>query len=182
MTREGNNLRTGLLAGALAVSMVGVGFAAVPLYRIFCQVTGFGGTTMRVDEAQAATINPTGKSITIRFDANHAGDLPWEFKPERPTDRVSIGARDLSIYIAKNLANEAVTGTASFNVTPAVAGQYFNKIQCFCFTQQTLKPGQQVRMPVVYYVDPKILTDPDTKDIEEITLSYTFYPVDPDKE
>ncbi len=178
MTHEAHNLKTGLMAGALAISMVGMGFAAVPLYRIFCQVTGFGGTTMRVDEAQAATIKPTNKTIVIRFDANHRSDLPWDFKPERTTDTVSVGARDLSIYIAKNLSDEAVTGTASFNVTPIIAGQYFNKIQCFCFTEQTLKPGQQVRMPVVYYVDPKILTDPDTKDIEEITLSYTFYPVD----
>jgi cytochrome c oxidase assembly protein subunit 11 len=176
---ETKNLRTGLMAGALAISMVGVGFAAVPLYRLFCQVTGFGGTTMRVDEAQAATVVPTTKTVVVRFDANQSGDLPWEFKPERPTDTVSIGARDMSIYIAKNLSDKAVTGTASFNVTPAIAGQYFNKIQCFCFTEQTLKPGQQVRMPVVYYVDPKILTDPNTKDIEEITLSYTFYPVDP---
>jgi cytochrome c oxidase assembly protein subunit 11 len=173
------NLKTGLMAGALAISMVGVGFAAVPLYRLFCQVTGFGGTTMRVDEAQAATVAPTSKTVVVRFDANHSGDLPWDFAPERPTDTVSIGARDMSIFIAKNLSNETVTGTASFNVTPAIAGQYFNKIQCFCFTEQTLKPGQQVRMPVLYYVDPKILTDPNTKDIEEITLSYTFYPVDP---
>lgn len=179
---ETKNLRTGLMAGALAISMVGVGFAAVPLYRLFCQVTGFGGTTMRVDEAQAATVVPTTKTVVVRFDANQSSDLPWEFKPERPTDTVTIGARDMSIFIAKNLSDQAVTGTASFNVTPAIAGQYFNKIQCFCFTEQTLKAGQQVRMPVVYYVDPKILTDPYTKNIEEITLSYTFYPVDPGKE
>ncbi|MFC4291465.1 cytochrome c oxidase assembly protein [Sphingorhabdus arenilitoris] len=172
------NIKTGIMAGALAVSMVGVGFAAVPLYRIFCQVTGFGGTTMRVDEAQAALVQESAKTMVIRFDANHRGDLPWDFKPERPTDTVSIGARDMAIYIAKNYSDEKVTGTASFNVTPEIAGKYFNKIQCFCFTEQTLKPGQQVRMPVLYYVDPKIMTDPDTKDIEEITLSYTFYPVD----
>ncbi|NJM49743.1 MAG: cytochrome c oxidase assembly protein [Sphingomonadales bacterium] len=172
------NIKTGIMAGALAVSMVGVGFAAVPLYRLFCQVTGFGGTTMRVDEAQAATVQESTKTMVIRFDANHRGDLPWDFAPERPTDTVTIGARDMSIYIAKNLSDEEVTGTATFNVTPELAGKYFNKIQCFCFTEQTLKPGQQVRMPVLYYVDPKILTDPNTKDIEEITLSYTFYPVD----
>jgi cytochrome c oxidase assembly protein subunit 11 len=158
--------------------MVGVGFAAVPLYRLFCQVTGFGGTTMRVDAAQAATVQVSNKTIVVRFDANQREGLPWEFKPERPTDTVSIGAKDMSIYIAKNLSNEPVTGTATFNVTPALAGQYFNKIQCFCFTEQTLKPGEQVRMPVLFYVDPKIMTDPETKDIEEITLSYTFYPVE----
>jgi cytochrome c oxidase assembly protein subunit 11 len=115
--------------------------------------------------------------MVIRFDANQRG-LPWEFGPERPTDTVTIGARDMSIFIAKNNAAIPITGSATFNVTPALAGQYFNKIQCFCFVEQTLKPGEQVRMPVLYYVDPKILTDPQTKDIEEITLSYTFYPVD----
>lgn len=176
-----SNGKTAFLAAGLAVSMVGVGFAAVPLYRLFCQVTGFGGTTMRVDAAQAATIAVTNKPIVIRFDANQREGLPWEFKPERPTDTVSIGAKDMSIYIAKNLSNEPVTGTATFNVTPALAGQYFNKIQCFCFTEQTLQPGEQVRMPVLFYVDPKIMTDPETKDIEEITLSYTFYPVEKPK-
>ena len=173
-----SNTKTGFLAAALAVSMVGVGFAAVPLYRLFCQVTGFGGTTMRVDAAQAATVAVMNKTMVIRFDANQRGGLPWEFKPERPTDTVSIGAKDMSIFLAKNLSNEPVTGTATFNVTPELAGKYFNKIQCFCFTEQTLKPGEQVRMPVLYYVDPKIMTDPNTKDIEEITLSYTFYPVE----
>jgi cytochrome c oxidase assembly protein subunit 11 len=172
-----SNLKTGLMAAGIAVAMVGMGFAAVPLYRIFCQVTGFGGTTMRVSEAQAATIPVSNKTIVIHFDANQRG-VPWEFKPERPTDTVSIGARDMSIYLAKNLSDKPVTGMATFNVSPAQAGQYFNKVQCFCFVEQTLQPGEQVRMPVLYYVDPKIMTDPDTKDIEEITLSYTFYPVD----
>ncbi len=176
-TADRANARTGVMAAAIAVAMVGVGFAAVPLYRVFCQVTGFGGTTMRVSEAQAATVQATGKSIVVRFDANQRG-LPWEFKPERPTDTVSIGARDMSIFIAKNLSSQPMTGTATFNVTPALAGKYFNKIQCFCFTEQRLEAGQEVRMPVLYYVDPKIMTDPETKDIEEITLSYTFFPVD----
>jgi cytochrome c oxidase assembly protein subunit 11 len=171
------NARTGFMAAAIAVAMVGVGFAAVPLYRIFCQVTGFEGTTMRVSEAQAATVQATSKTIVIRFDANQRG-LPWEFKPERPTDTVSIGARDMSIFIAKNLSNAPMVGTATFNVAPALAGKYFNKIQCFCFTEQRLEAGQEVRMPVLYYVDPKIMSDPETKDIEEITLSYTFYPVE----
>ena len=171
------NARTGFMAAAIAVAMVGVGFAAVPLYRVFCQVTGFGGTTMRVSEAQAATVQATGKTIVVRFDANQRG-LPWEFKPERPTDTVSIGARDMSIFIAKNLSSQPMVGTATFNVTPALAGKYFNKIQCFCFTEQRLEAGQEVRMPVLYYVDPKIMTDPETKDIEEITLSYTFFPVE----
>ncbi|APG63549.1 cytochrome c oxidase assembly protein [Sphingorhabdus lutea] len=166
------------MAGAIAISMVGVGFAAVPLYQIFCQVTGFGGTTMRVDEAKAAIVKASGKKIYVRFDANQRSDLPWEFKPENPVEQTVIGQKDMAIFTAKNLAARPVTGIATFNVTPTQAGKYFNKIQCFCFNEQTLKAGEEVRMPVLYYVDPKILTDPDTKDIEEITLSYTFFPVD----
>jgi cytochrome c oxidase assembly protein subunit 11 len=176
-TADRANARTGFMAAAIAVAMVGVGFAAVPLYRVFCQVTGFDGTTMRVSEAQAATVEAIDKTVVIRFDANQRG-LPWEFRPEHPTDTVSIGARDMSIFIAKNLSSVPMTGTATFNVTPALAGKYFNKIQCFCFTEQRLEAGQEVRMPVLYYVDPKIMTDPETKDIEEITLSYTFFPVE----
>jgi cytochrome c oxidase assembly protein subunit 11 len=170
------NARVGLMAAAIAVGMVGLGFAAVPLYRIFCQATGLDGTTMRVSAAQAATVKPTSKTVTIRFDANQRG-LPWEFKPEKPTETITIGARDMSIFLAKNNASTPVTGSATFNVTPELAGKYFNKIDCFCFTEQTLNAGQEVRMPVLYYVDPAILTDPETKDIQEITLSYTFYPV-----
>ncbi len=177
ISAERANARTGFMAAAIAIAMVGVGFAAVPIYRIFCQVTGFGGTTMRVSEAQAASVQVSSKTVIVRFDANQRG-LPWEFRPERPTDTVSIGARDMSIFIAKNLSSEPIVGTATFNVTPAQAGKYFNKIQCFCFTEQRLEPGQEMRMPVLYYVDPKILTDPETKDIEEITLSYTFFPVE----
>jgi cytochrome c oxidase assembly protein subunit 11 len=112
------NLKTAFLAGSLAASMVGLGFAAVPLYRIFCETTGFGGTTMRVDEAQAATIKDSGQPITIRFDANHRGDLPWEFRPERTTDVVSVGARDMAIFIAKNESAEPVTGTEIFQQDP----------------------------------------------------------------
>jgi cytochrome c oxidase assembly protein subunit 11 len=104
--------------------------------------------------------------------------LPWRFKPENTTEKITIGARDMAAFTATNLSSKPVTGTATFNVTPTQAGRYFAKVQCFCFTEQTLEPGQTVRMPVIYYVDPAILTDPDTKDIEEITLSYTFYPLD----
>lgn len=174
------NLRTGLIAGGLAIAMVGMGFAAVPLYRIFCQVTGFDGTTMRVSEAQAATVKSTGETISIRFDANKRG-LPWKFAPERSKEKVTIGEKEMAVYLAKNESSQPVTGTATFNVSPVQAGQYFTKIQCFCFTEQTLQPGEEVRMPVLFYVDPRIMDDPDAKDIEEITLSYTFYPVDQDK-
>lgn len=169
--------RTGILAAALACGMVGVGYAAVPLYRLFCQVTGFAGTTqMRVGAIAPGAV--AGKNIVVRFDANHVPSLPWSFSPEVARETVALGARDIAFYTAKNLSNKPVTGMASFNVTPNQAGQYFTKIQCFCFNEQTLQPGEQVRMPVTFYVDPAIMKDPAARDIKEITLSYTFYPVD----
>ncbi len=170
------HLRTGLTMGALAVAMVGVGYASVPLYRLFCEVTGFDGTTGRAEAAEARDVMAVdGTSMSVRFDSNVDRDLPWEFRPEHPRDTVSVGARDMAIFLARNLGTETITGTASFNVTPVQAGKYFKKIQCFCFEEQAIKPGEQVRMPVLYYVDPKLLDDPDTRDIEEITLSYTFH-------
>jgi cytochrome c oxidase assembly protein subunit 11 len=169
------NKRSAMVAGLLVLGMLGLGYASVPLYRIFCQVTGYGGTTQRVDAAQAATVQAAGKVISVRFDSNVNSTLPWSFKPEQAVDKVSIGVRDMAIFIATNNSDEPVIGTATFNVTPLLAGQYFNKVQCFCFTEQLLKPGQTVRMPVLYYIDPAILDDPETRDINEITLSYTFY-------
>lgn len=171
------NRRSATMAALLVVGMIALGFASVPLYRIFCQVTGFGGTTQRV-EAMATDLAVTGQRVTIRFDSNTARDLPWNFAPERNTHEIGIGERQIAFYRAENLGTRAITGTATFNVTPLEAGYYFNKIQCFCFTEQTLQPGEIVRMPVTYYVDPAILDDPDIGDVEEITLSYTFYPVD----
>ena len=172
--------RTGLLAAGLAVSMTGLGYASVPLYRLFCQVTGLGGTTQKATGDAPGAVT-SGKTIAIRFDANHSPELPWDFKPERTVERIAVGARDMAFFSAQNLASYPVTGSATFNVTPTQAGKYFNKIQCFCFTEQTLPAGKKVRMPVTFFVDPAILTDPDTQNIEEITLSYTFYPVDADK-
>jgi cytochrome c oxidase assembly protein subunit 11 len=172
------NRRAGIIALSFALGMLGLGYAAVPLYRIFCEATGFGGTTMKVSEATASAIAVTDTQITVRFDSNVSSALPWRFKPENPTEKITIGARDMAAFTAENLSSKPVTGTATFNVTPVQAGRYFAKVQCFCFTEQTLQPGEKVRMPVIYYVDPAILTDPDTKDIEEITLSYTFYPLD----
>ncbi|NJS14399.1 MAG: cytochrome c oxidase assembly protein [Sphingopyxis sp.] len=177
--RESAKRRTAMMAFGLAAFMVGLGYAAVPLYDLFCRVTGFGGTTMRVDEAALA--NPPkvlAQSISVRFDSNVDKDLPWHFKPERPRDRLSIGARDMAVFIARNDSPVPVRGAASFNVTPVAAGKYFMKIQCFCFTEQLLEPGQQMRMPVLFYVDPAIKDDPSARDIEEITLSYTFHRVD----
>lgn len=173
-------IRTAMLALLMAVFMTGLGYAAVPLYRMFCQVTGFAGTT-RNAAGEVAPGAVAGKSISVRFDANHVNELPWSFKPEATTATVAIGERQMAFYIAKNLSDKPITGAASYNVSPASAGAYFAKIQCFCFTEQTLQPGQEVRMPVIYYVDPKILDDQDAKQISEITLSYTFYPVDDSK-
>jgi cytochrome c oxidase assembly protein subunit 11 len=169
------NGRTAAMAALLVAAMVGLAFASVPLYRLFCQVTGFGGTPLRADQVN---VLPTGSLVSVRFDSNTNSALPWDFKPERNVEQVAIGAREMAFYTAKNLSDRPTTGTATFNVTPSQAGQYFTKVQCFCFTEQTLKPGEEVRMPVVYYVDPKILDDPEAAKISEITLSYTFYPVD----
>jgi cytochrome c oxidase assembly protein subunit 11 len=170
------NGRTALLAALLVAAMVGLAFASVPLYRIFCQVTGLGGTTQVAADGRAP--GPVGQMISVRFDANTAPALPWRFEPVDTHRRIAIGARNIALYTARNLSDRPVTGTATFNVTPSQAGQYFTKIQCFCFTQQTLRPGEEVRMPVVFFVDPRILDDRDARDITEITLSYTFYPVD----
>ena len=171
------NGRTAALAALVVVFMVGLAFASVPLYRLFCQATGFAGTTQRAQAAPGAV----GATISVRFDANTAPAMPWYFKPERTTETVRIGERQIAFFAAKNLSDQTVTGSATFNVTPTEAGVYFTKIQCFCFTEQTLKAGEETRMPVVFYVNPKILDDPDGRAISEITLSYTFYPVDPTK-
>ncbi|KUO57520.1 MAG: cytochrome C oxidase assembly protein [Sphingomonadales bacterium BRH_c42] len=176
------NVRVGMLAMLGALAMLGLGYASVPLYRLFCQVTGFGGTTQRASESDAdiaARIAQSagGSTISIRFDANTANDLPWTFRPAQPTDTVQVGIRDLATYVARNNSDVPITGTATFNVEPEQAGRYFNKIQCFCFTEQTLKPGQQVSMPVLYYVDPAALDDPNMKGVDQITLSYTFHRV-----
>lgn len=163
-------------AALFGAAMLCLAFAAVPLYRVFCQVTGFGGTTMRAAAAPGA--NFAEGSIGVRFDANINPALPWRFEPEQATVRIQPGARTTIYYRATNLAARSTSGQALFNVTPEQAGPYFSKIECFCFTEQTLKPGQSVRMPVVFFVDPKLRTDAATRDIDEITLSYTFYPTE----
>lgn len=174
------NLRTGIFAMLGALAMLGMGFAAVPLYNLFCRVTGFAGTTQRASESDAdvaARIAQSmgGKTISIRFDASTSGDLPWTFHPDQTTDKVQIGVRDMATYYARNNSDKPITGTATFNVEPEQAGAYFNKIQCFCFTEQTLQPGQEVHMPVLFYVDPAALDDDNMKGVEQITLSYTFH-------
>lgn len=173
MANEAKNKRVALMATGLVVAMVGLAYASVPLYRLFCQVTGFGGTT-QVAEASAA--HATTQDISIRFDANVSSDLGWTFGPKQNTMTVKIGEPSMAYYTATNASSETVTGTAMFNVTPPEAGIFFNKIECFCFTEQTLKPGQTVDMPVQFFVDSALLDDADTKNIREITLSYSFYP------
>ncbi len=166
--------RTALFLVLLVFSMTGLAFASVPLYRIFCQVTGFNGTPLRAASAPGAA---TGE-IGVRFDANVNRALPWRFEPVQRTVKIVPGERVQIAYRATNLVARATTGTATFNVTPALAGQYFSKIECFCFSEQTLNGGESVDMPVVFFVDPKLRDDPAIKDLDEITLSYTFYPVE----
>ena len=168
------NTRTALWMTLLVAAMVGLAVASVPLYRLFCQVTGFGGTPLRADSAPGAVAGEIG----VRFDANINPALPWRFEPVQRTVRIEPGARTQILYHATNLVARPTTGEAVFNITPTQAAQYFSKIECFCFTEQTLKGGQSVDMPVVFFVDPKIREDEDTKHIDEITLSYTFYPVE----
>src|SRR5512144_2848060 len=157
----------GLVAG-----MVGLSFASVPLYRMFCQVTGYGGTPQRAEKAPGEVLDRT---VTIRFDGNVDHSLPWTFAPVQQTMDVKIGETALAFFKASNNSAVPVSGRAIFNVSPELAGRYFTKIECFCFKQQTLAAGQTVEMPVTFFVDPKIVEDEDTKDISEITLSYTFY-------
>ena len=154
--------------------MLGLAFAAVPLYRIFCEATGFNGTTQRADRAPGAVAG----QVKVQFDANVHPGLPWRFEPEQVSVNVAPGARTQIFYRSQNLSARAITAQAVYNVSPDTVGKYFKKIQCFCFTEQTLQPGQSVDMPVVFFVDPAIAKDPDTKDVHEITLSYTFYPVE----
>ncbi len=175
--RLDRNARTGLMFAALVAAMVGLAYASVPFYRFFCQATGFNGTTRRAEQAVAP--GATGKLVNVRFDANVSPKLKWLFRPEVAVRRIGVGARQMAFFTATNLSDKPITGTAAFNVTPDQAGQYFVKIQCFCFTRQTLKPHETVRMPVTFYVDPAMLKDHDADAISEITLSYTFFPVDP---
>jgi cytochrome c oxidase assembly protein subunit 11 len=169
------NRRIGLIALAFAAGMVGLGYAAVPLYRIFCQKTGFAGTPARATEAEAAQVKATGQTIEIRFDANTDPNLPWTFTPEKTVVTVPMGERRLALFRARNNSDHTITGQASYNIEPEQAAAYFNKVQCFCFTQQTLGPHQEVSMPVIFYVDPKITKDLDANDVDQITLSYTFH-------
>ena len=161
-----------LTCAFVVVSMIGLSFAAVPLYRLYCQVTGYAGTTQKAEKVSDVVLDRT---ITMHFDANVAPDLTWRFEPVQRTMDVKIGENALAFYRATNMSDEPLTGTAVFNVTPEAAGIHFNKIECFCFTEQRLEPGQSVDMPVSFFVDPAIVDDEDANYLLELTLSYTFF-------
>ncbi len=170
--RYGNG-SVALICVAVFAGMVGLAYAAVPFYRAFCQATGFDGTPRRV--AHGSTTKALNRSIDVRFDTNVRG-LPWTFTPVQTHQTIKIGATNLAYFKVKNTGAVPLTGRAAYNVSPESAATYFLKIQCFCFSDQTMPPGVEKTFPVIYYVDPKFATDPDTKPLQELTLSYTFYP------
>jgi cytochrome c oxidase assembly protein subunit 11 len=171
--KQKNNSQLALSIFACAVGMVMLAYASVPLYRLFCAATGFGGTTQRALHAPGAV---SERTIEVRFNADIAPDLPWKFTPGQKAMRVKIGEQGLTYFVTKNLANKPITGRAAYNVLPDNTGKYFTKVQCFCFINQTLGAGQEVNMPVSFYIDPAFLNDPEMKDVSTITLSYTFFP------
>jgi cytochrome c oxidase assembly protein subunit 11 len=170
-TRRRNALTALALSGAVA-GMVGLSFASVPLYRLFCQVTGYGGTTK---VAAGAPDTASERSIVVRFNADVAGGLEWRFRPAQRKMRVRLGEVVLAYYIAENMSDTTLTGAATYNVTPHKVGGYFAKVDCFCFTEQTLAPGERVEMPVSFFVDADIASDPTVNEVTTITLSYTFF-------
>jgi len=173
--RLGRDALVAAICGFVVVLMVGASYAAVPFYNWFCRATGFNGTT------QVATSRPSGapleRKIAVRFDSNVAGGLPWKFEPEQTEIEVKIGQVVTVYYNVTNESARATTGQAAYNVAPLTVGAYFEKINCFCFTEQTMAPGEKREMPVVFYVDPSIMKDSDNDTLNTVTLSYTFYPV-----
>jgi len=172
--RAGNR-RLALICAAVFAAMVGLSFAAVPLYRAFCQATGFAGTVRRATHASAAI---SDRTVVVSFDTNVRG-LAWSFTPDKPSQVTRLGESKLAFFKVTNTSDRPLTGRAVYNVTPESAGAYFSKLQCFCFKSQTIAPHQTVEFPVVYYVDPRFGQDDDTRGISQIVLSYTFYPAQP---
>lgn len=172
-----NHRKTLIPVIGVVAGMAAMAWAAVPLYDLFCRVTGYGGTTQIAAEGSDEILEQT---VTVRFDASTARDMPWVFRPVQTTMDIRIGETGLAFYEAHNPTDRPVAGTASFNVTPLSIGGYFAKIECFCFTEQILQPGETVTMPVTFYVDPEIVTDPETADTHTITLSYTFFETVPE--
>ena len=172
-----NNRKTLMVLLVILGLMIGLVAASVPLYRLFCQATGYGGTTQTVESASTTIL---AREMTIRFYSDVNSALPWYFKPVQRSVTVKIGEEALIFFRAVNNSNETITGTATFNVTPFKAAPYFNKIECFCFTEQTLAPGEEVDMPVSFYIDPDLATDKRLDEVKEITLSYTFFRAEED--
>lgn len=166
-----NRRVAGMVAG-VAVGMFGLAYASVPLYQLFCQVTGYGGTTQR---AEAAPDHAIDRWITVSFNADVAPDLAWNFRPAERSVRVKVGEPTLIHYVAENVGRETVVGTAAFNVTPSKVGPYFSKLECFCFTEQVLKPGERVEMPVTFFLDPDLAKDKHMDAVGAVTLSYSFF-------
>ncbi|TNE40929.1 MAG: cytochrome c oxidase assembly protein [Alphaproteobacteria bacterium] len=172
MDNQNKSKRLALTLLFVAGGMVGMAYVAVPLYSMFCRVTGYGGTTQTSNIAPDIVLD---RDMTIQFDANTAGEMPWEFKPAQHEIKFKVGQTAMAFFNAYNPTNRTIHGSATFNVTPQKIGQYFTKIDCFCFTEQVLHPGEKASMPVTFFVDPAIDDDPNAKDVSVITLSYTFY-------
>ncbi|WP_428641864.1 cytochrome c oxidase assembly protein [Roseibium sp.] len=170
-----SNRKVAVVCASVFVCMIGAAYAAVPLYNLFCSVTGFGGTTQVAEAASDVVIDRT---ITVRFDGNVNHELSWKFKPGQRSVTMRMGETAQIHYEATNTGSKTTVGTSTFNVSPPTAGIYFNKLECFCFTEQALKAGESVEMPVVFFVDPDMDKDPELKHVKEITLSYTFFPVE----
>ncbi|GLK78558.1 cytochrome c oxidase assembly protein [Methylopila turkensis] len=170
------NARIAVGCVAFVAVMVGAAYAAVPLYDMFCRATGFGGTTQVAAAAPAAALD---REIVVRFDSNVGQGLDWSFRPETTQMKVKVGQSNLVVFKVRNRSDRELTGTATYNVTPETTGGYFAKLQCFCFTEQTLKPGEEIDMPVAFFVDPSIADNRELDRLNHITLSYTFFPVKP---
>ncbi len=175
-TNARRHRRTAVWCAGVVVAMVGASYAAVPLYRLFCEATGIDGTPRIASKPSDKVLDRT---INIRFDANVSPGMPWSFEPVQRTVDVKLGETTLVLYRATNTSDHTIRGTATFNVFPEQSGPFFNKLECFCFKEQTLAPGESIDMPVSFFVDPAIVNDKDARGITHITLSYTFYPVAP---
>jgi cytochrome c oxidase assembly protein subunit 11 len=174
-TTPKSDTKVALMCVGGVVTMGCMAYAAVPLYQMFCQVTGLGGTTQKAEKPSDVVLN---RMITVRFDSNVSPKLGWSFEPVQRTVEAHIGENMLVFYRATNTSDRKVTGTATFNVAPDAAGLFFSKIECFCFQEQTLEPGQSIEMPVSFFVDPALVADAEASRLKEITLSYTFYPIE----
>tara|TARA_B110000438_G_scaffold297149_1_gene343060 strand:- start:3046 stop:3639 length:594 start_codon:yes stop_codon:yes gene_type:complete len=172
-TLAAKKYKTLIILFILVSGMGGLSYASVPLYKLFCQVTGYGGTTQQVVKPSSVVID---RKINVRFDSNTKPSLDWDFKPAQQSMKLAVGQNALAFYTARNKSDNPIVGTATFNVTPEKAGLYFNKVECFCFTEQLLAAKELVEMPVSFFIDPAIVNDPNLDDVTTITLSYTFFP------